>query len=165
MLLAPGSVKTARRVGSRNLSRSIHASSHFAEVSFRQTSIGRDCGDFFLMSNEAEAEAIKHQPEVQRALKQAQHSELPEASPKTEDKLWLGTHALLLVGLAALYYILGLEWISNGFAKAYIPLLQRLTRGATLIVLVLAAAKIVDVYLISGLGSAVGRYNLRRMDK
>src|SRR5438067_584887 len=117
------------------------------------------------MSNEAEAEAIKHQPEVQRALKQAQHSELPEACPKTEDKLWLGTHALLLVGLAALYYILGLEWISNGFAKAYIPLLQRLARGATLIVLVLAAVKIVDVYLIARLDSAVARYNLRRIEK
>lgn len=111
------------------------------------------------------ADAIKHDREVQRALKQTTHQDTREARPKTEDKLWLGTHALLLLGLAAFYYVLGIQWLSNGFAKAYIPLLQRLSRGATLIVLVLALAKIVDVYLIARLDSAVARYNLRRIAK
>src|SRR5581483_970323 len=77
------------------------------------------------------------------------------------DKLWLGTHALLLAGLAAFYYVLELPLFS--FAKDYAPLLQRLTRGATLIVLVLAAAKLAEVYLIGRLDSAVVRYNLRRI--
>jgi small-conductance mechanosensitive channel len=113
------------------------------------------------MSNEVDS--IKHDADVQRALKQATHEDTTEVRPGAGDKLWLGTHLLLLAGLAAFYYLLGLEWISGGFAKSYIPLLQRLTRGATLIVLVLAAAKVADVYLIARIDSAVARFNLRRI--
>src|SRR5207249_2918397 len=102
--------------------------------------------------------------EVKRALEETTgRAAAPAPCAKPRDKIWLGTHALLLAGLAAFYYALGLPWFS--FAKDYVPLLQRFTRGATLIVLVLAAAKIVDVYLIGLIGSAVVRYNLRRIER
>lgn len=113
------------------------------------------------MSNEADS--IKHDAHVQRALKQAAHEDTREVRPRTGDKLWLGTHLLLLAGLATFYYVLGIEWISGGFAQPYIPLLQRLTRGATTIVLVLAAAKVIDVYVIARIPTAVARFNLRRI--
>src|SRR3982751_6109095 len=103
MLFAPGSAKIARRDGSRKLSRSSHASSHFAEVSLRQTSIGEDLIESQLvMSNEDEL--IKQDEDVKRALKQTTHEETREPCPKTEDKLVLSTHLLLLFGLAAAYY-------------------------------------------------------------
>src|SRR5581483_2063130 len=109
----------------------------------------------------SDVETIKRDSEVQRALRETRGETAPEPCARTEDKLWLGTHALLLAGLAAFYYVLELPWFS--FAKDYAPLLQRLTRGATLIVLVLAAAKLAEVYLIGRLDSAVVRYNLRRI--
>ena len=110
-----------------------------------------------------EVEIIKGNAEVRRALDETTGRKVPPpAKPKTQDKIWLGTHALLLAGLAAFYYMLGLPWFA--FAQNYVPLLQRLTRGATLIVLVLATAKIIDVYLIGRIASAVVRYNLRRIE-
>jgi small-conductance mechanosensitive channel len=121
------------------------------------------------MPNElrTEVEQVKQREEVQRALAQTSTVK-PESSPKaeTKDKLLLGTHVIILIGLALLRIVLQLSLF--GFAAKhprYIDLLQKLNLSVMAIVLLLAIAKIVDVYLIGRIDSPVSRYNLRRVAK
>ena len=118
------------------------------------------------MANElrTEVEQVKQQEDVKRALKQASPVE-PGTQPKaeTKDKVWLGTHGIVLVLLVAGYYIL--QFRVFGFAARFIPFLQRLDKTAMVVVLLLAVAKLVDVYLIGRIDRPVERYNLRRVAK
>ena len=52
-----------------------------------------------------------------------------------------------------------------GFASRFIPYIQKLDKSVIAIVLLLAIAKTVDVYVIGRLDSPVSRYNLRRVAK
>lgn len=118
------------------------------------------------MANElrTEVEQVKKQEDVKRALKQTS-SVKPEQPPKakTKDKLWLGTHAIVLMALVTLYYVL--QFKVFGFAVRFIPFLQKLDKTAIAIVLLLAIGKTVDVYLIRRIDSPVARFNLRRVAK
>ena len=118
------------------------------------------------MPNElrTEVEQVKEQEEVKQALKQTsivKPTEQPKA--KTKDKLWLGTHAIVVLGLGVLYFFL--QFRVFGFASRFIPYLVKLDKSAIAVVLLLALAKVVDVYLIGGIDSAVSRYTLRRVAK
>jgi small-conductance mechanosensitive channel len=119
------------------------------------------------MANElrTEVEQVKQQEEVKRALKQTS-SVKPESTPKaeTKDKLLLGTHVIMLLALALVRVVLQFSFF--GFAAKhprYIDLLQKLDLSVMAIVLLLAIAKIVEVYLIGRLDNPVSRYNLRRV--
>ncbi|MDX6498402.1 MAG: hypothetical protein QOG23_1662 [Blastocatellia bacterium] len=119
------------------------------------------------MPNElrTEVEQVKQQVEVKRALAQT-GSIKPEPTPKaeTKDKLLLGTHVIVLLALALVRVVLQFSFF--GFAAKhpkYIDLLQKLDLSVMAIVLLLAIAKIVDVYLIGRLDNPVSRYNLRRV--
>jgi len=118
------------------------------------------------MANElrTEVEQVKQQQDVKRALKQASPV-APDEKPKaeTKDKVWLGTHALIIIALAVLYYLM--QFRVFGFAARFIPFIQRLDKTAIAIVILLAVAKLVDVYLIGRIDSPVSRYNLRRVAK
>jgi small-conductance mechanosensitive channel len=118
------------------------------------------------MANElrTEVEQVKQQEDVQRALKQTSTVK-PDDTPKveTKDKLWLGTHVIVALALIAVYYVL--QFKVFGFAARFIPFIQRLDKTAIAIVLLLAVAKVVDVYLIGQIDSPVSRYNLRRVAK
>ena len=118
------------------------------------------------MPNElrTEVEQVKQQEEVKRALKQTSIVK-PDETPKaeTKDKLLLGTHVIILIALAVVRIVLQFSFF--GFASRFIPLLQKLNLSVMAIVLLLAIAKIVDVYLIGRLDSPVARYNLRRVAK
>ncbi len=111
-----------------------------------------------------EVEQIKEQPEVKQALKQTATTE-PDSKPaaKTKDKLWLGTHLLVFLSLLFFYFVLQFRFL--GIAARYVSLLHKLTLGAMAIVVLLAIAKVVDLYVIGGLDSAVSKYNLRRVMK
>ena len=114
-----------------------------------------------------EVEQVIEREDVQQALKQTTPTE-PEDTPKAEatDKLWLGTHFIILIALAAFRLVMQLSLF--GYAERYpraIDLLQRLTLSAMGVVMLLAIAKLVDVYLIGRVDSAVSRYNLRRVAK
>ena len=109
-----------------------------------------------------EVEQIKQQEEVKQALKQtAGTKEETKPVAETKDKLWLGTHLLVLLALAALYYVL----VSDTFSvsERVPPLVRSLTRGAMAVVFVLSIAKVVDVYLIGRVENAVSKYNLKRI--
>src|SRR5215467_1132010 len=101
------------------------------------------------MTNETrtEVEQVKQQEDVRRALKQTstvKSDENPKA--ETKDKIWLGTHVILLFALAGLYFFL--QFKIFGFAARFIPQIQRLDESVMAIVALLAVARIVDVYLI-----------------
>lgn len=122
------------------------------------------------MANElrTEVEQVKEQEYVKRALKQTSTVKPDEKTPKaeTKDKLVLSTHLIVLIALAAGHF--GLKFSFFGFAAKHptvIDLLQRIDLVAIGLVLVLALAKIADVYLIGRIDSRVSRYNLRRVAK
>ena len=88
----------------------------------------------------AEVEQVKQQADVKQALKQTSTVKPPEEKPKaeTKDKLVLSTHAIVLIGLAVLYDVLGLSFF--GFAAKHpdlIKLFQGLDLAALAIVLTL----------------------------
>jgi small-conductance mechanosensitive channel len=118
------------------------------------------------MANElrTEVEQVREQEDVKRALKQTT-SRQPKDQPKakTKDKLWLGTHLIVLVGLGIFYYLL--QFRVFGFAARYISYLQKLSKAAMAVVVLLAVAKLVDVYFLGSIDNAVSRYNLRRVAK
>ena len=112
-----------------------------------------------------EVEQVKERQDVKEALKQAS-SIKPDEKPKAEtsDKLWLGTHVLVLLALAAFRFLL--QFNLFGVVAQYpnaIQFIQRLVLGAMGVVLLLALAKVVDVYAIGQVDSPVSRYNLRRV--
>lgn len=112
----------------------------------------------------AEVEQLKDQEDVRLALKQtATNKEETKPVVEATQKVWILTYALLLVGLGGLYYLLRLRFF--GFAAKYVPLIQHLAAGAMAIVIVLAAAKIINLYVIGRLDDAVSRYNLQRIFK
>jgi small-conductance mechanosensitive channel len=121
------------------------------------------------MTNETrtEVEQVKQQEDVKRALKQTSTVK-PADTPKaeTKDKVWLGTHFIILIALAAFRYLLQLN-IFGLPAKypRYTDVLHKLDLAAMAVILLLAVAKLVDVYLIGSIDSPVSRYNLRRIAK
>ena len=68
-----------------------------------------------------------------------------------------------MLGLVVLYFFFQFRVV--GFASRFIPYLVKLDKSAIAVVLLLALAKVVDVYLIGGIDSAVSRYTLRRVAK
>jgi small-conductance mechanosensitive channel len=124
----------------------------------------------------AEAERLKQNEDVKRALKQTggkslketeahkQEEKEPEQAEKRH-KLWAGTYLLLLIALAVLYYALRLNLFDRvlPFVAAYHTPVQRAVVGAMGIVLVLALSKGVNALLVSALEDPVSRYNLGRI--
>ena len=114
-----------------------------------------------------EVEQVKERQDVKEALKQTssiKSAEKPKA--ETKDKLWLGTHVIVLLALAALRFLL--QFNLFGVVAQYpnaIQFVQRTILGAIGVVLLLAVAKVVDVYGVGQLHSPVARYNLRRVAK
>jgi small-conductance mechanosensitive channel len=121
----------------------------------------------FMTDNESkrfEVAELEQQEDIKRALRQttpAKETETPVVEAK--HKIFIGSYVLALIGLGGLYYLLRLRFF--GFAALYVPLLQRLTLGAMAIVLVLAAAKVISVYVIGRIDDDVTQYNLRRVSR
>ena len=105
------------------------------------------------------AAELSQQDEVKEALDQTA-AKVP-VKAQVVDKLWFLTHALLLLGCAVFVYLLNLKWLP--LSDATLLLFLRLTRGAMLIVIVLALAKAIDVYLIAPICEAPTRFTLRRI--
>ena len=112
-----------------------------------------------------EVEQVRQQEDVKRALKQTSTVKTPVDDPKAKpkDKFWLGTHVIVVIALGVVYYLL--QFRVFGFAARFIPFIQRLNKAAMAVVILLAVAKLVDVYVIARIDHAVARYNLRRVAK
>lgn len=111
---------------------------------------------------QAEVERLKAQEDVREALEQTSPTtEVQAPVVHAREKVWMGGHFLVLVGLGVLYYLLTLQivWVP----VKYVPVLQRFTLGAMATVLVLGAQRLVEIYAISRLRDTITRYNLKRI--
>src|SRR5436305_10409706 len=108
------------------------------------------------------AEEVSEKPEIRKELARAA-SEKPREKVKARatDKFWFVTHALLLIGCAVLYYLIGAKLVPLN--QSQIDLSHRLIRGAVLIIIVLAVAKAVRVYAIGRIDDTSVRFTLRRI--
>src|SRR5438105_14020239 len=111
----------------------------------------------------AEAERLKQDEEVKRALNQTGGQALKETEARREEakqppqqaekshKFWAGTYLLLLIALGVLYYALRLNLFDRFFQLApnHHADALRTVVGAMGIVLVLTVAKGINAYLIS----------------
>jgi small-conductance mechanosensitive channel len=115
------------------------------------------------MNDKAEIEQLKEQEDVKTALKQTAGTKevAPKPVAKLGDKLWFGTYVLVLLGLLALYYFLGSNFIPTEFQ--YISTLRSLVVGGIFIVLTMAFTKSIQVYWISQIENRPARYNLTRV--
>jgi len=108
------------------------------------------------------AEEVEQKPEVKKELRRAGEKQ-PEKKVKAKatDKFWFVTHALLLLGCAALYYIIGSKFLP--LVQWQVDLSYRLIRGTALIIILLAIAKAVRVYAIGRIEDSATRFTLRRI--
>jgi small-conductance mechanosensitive channel len=115
------------------------------------------------MGNKAEVEQLKEQEDVKVALKQTPGTAESAAKPEPElkDKLWFSTYIVVVLLLLALYSLLGSELVPAELQ--YISTLRNLLVGAILIILTVAIAKSIRVYLINQIDSRPARYNLTRV--
>ena len=109
------------------------------------------------------AEQLSKQPDVRKELRRTSGAEKHEPSVKApaKDKFWFLTHGLLLIACAVFYYFVESRLIP--IPDSHVNLVQRIVRGAALIIIVLAAAKAVRVYAIGRIDDAVVRFTLRRI--
>jgi small-conductance mechanosensitive channel len=116
------------------------------------------------MATAETAEEISKKPEVRQALSETTGPKAGEEKVKaaTKDKFWFVTHALLIVGCAVLYYLVGSKLIP--VPANTVDLVRRFLRGAVLIVIVLAIAKAISIYAIGRLDDAATRFTLRRIE-
>jgi small-conductance mechanosensitive channel len=113
---------------------------------------------------EANQLEVRQQEFVRTALKQDPiQEEPPPPVAETKDKLWFGSYAVFLIGLVALYYLFAVRFF--GLSDETVTKLQRYTKGAMLLVLVLAISRASQVYLIGRVEDLVYRYNLKRIQR
>src|SRR5256886_9844852 len=116
------------------------------------------------MATTEPAEEISRKPEVRQALSQTTGPKAGAEKVKAaaKDKFWFVTHALLILGCAVLYYLVGSKLIP--VPQNTVDLVRRFLRGAVLIVIVLAIAKAISIYAIGRLDDAATRFTLRRIE-
>ena len=109
------------------------------------------------------AEEISKQPEVRKELERTTSEKKPgeKVKAQTKDKFWFLTHAILLIGCVVIYYLIGSKVIPLLEREADIG--RRFLRGFALIVIVLATAKAIKVYLLGRIDDAVARFTLQRI--
>ena len=108
------------------------------------------------------AEEISKKPEVREELERTGDKKpAKKVKAATTDKFWFVTHALLLLGCAVLYYVIGTKLLP--LIQSEVDLGRRFLRGFALIVIVLATAKSVRVYAIGRIEDAVTRLALQRI--
>ena len=103
---------------------------------------------------------LKQKDEVREAL--AQTGGKPKVKAQATDKFWFVTHALVLLGCAVVYFLLG--WKLIPLPQAHLDLLQRATRATVFVVILLAIAKAASVYAIGRIADASTQFTLRRIE-
>jgi small-conductance mechanosensitive channel len=111
-------------------------------------------------NRKAKVEQLKQDDDVRRALEQTGEKR-PKKVVEAKQKVWIAGYVILLFVFAAAFYLLRLNYFD--FAERYVPLLQRLAAGGMAIVVVLAGAKLGNVYLVEPVADVVVRYNLKRV--
>src|SRR5437763_6778657 len=91
-------------------------------------------------------EEISKKPEVRQALSQTTGPKVGEEKVKaaTKDKFWFVTHALLILGCAVLYYLIGSKLIP--VPQNTVDVVRRFLRGAVLVFIVFAISNAIFIY-------------------
>jgi small-conductance mechanosensitive channel len=108
------------------------------------------------------AAKLAEDPHVSQALEQT--GVPPSRPPAPVEKLqvaWLASYVFMLAATSALYYMLRLGILHVD--ERYLPFVQRGTLGAMGSVVVLGAARAIDVFLLRRLHQATTRFNLHRL--
>src|SRR5947209_6241509 len=110
------------------------------------------------------AEELCERPEVKKELRRTGRDNTPREKVKAQatDKLWFVTHALVILGCIAAEWILGLKIIP--VPQSYFPPLERAVRAVLFVVIVLAVAKAISVYLLGRIQDAATRFTLQRIE-
>jgi small-conductance mechanosensitive channel len=110
------------------------------------------------------AQQISEKPDVRKELARTAGEKRPGEKVKAgrRDKFWFATHALLLIGFGALYFLLASNLIK--LSPAELDFTHRILRGAMVIVIVLAIAKAISVYALGRIEDAAIRFTLRRVE-
>ncbi len=106
---------------------------------------------------------VEQRPEVREALDQTGAGAKTPVKAQAADKFWFVTHALILLGCAALYLLINAGVIP--LPKSSLDLLRRVLRGTAMVVLLLALAKALSVYGIGRVADAATRFTLRRIQR
>jgi small-conductance mechanosensitive channel len=110
---------------------------------------------------ETQVEEIKQDADVQRALKQAAAVETEEApAARVRDKLVIGTHVALLIGLGVVHQIISLRF--PWFYDQY-PLIEKLIIAVAVAIVCLMVLRLIEVYVLGRVTNAVYKYNLNRV--
>jgi small-conductance mechanosensitive channel len=107
------------------------------------------------------AEEISQQPEVRKELQRATGEKRQEIKARGRDRFWFVAHALILVGCAVLYFLIGSKLIP--LPQPTINIAGRILRGVALIVVVLGFARGVSVYGLGRVEDASVRFTLQRV--
>src|SRR5262245_58062845 len=95
----------------------------------------------------AKVEQIEQVPDVQRELKKIAVS-TPRPVVRTRDKLLIGTHIVLLIGLAITHHFLNRNFPAL-FAETGGRLVPKVIDTALILLIFLAIFRLLNVYLIS----------------
>ncbi len=108
------------------------------------------------------AEEISQRPEVRKELQRTTgEKRRQKVKAPGRDKFWLVLYALILLGCAVLYLLLGSKLIP--LREPIVAIAGRILRGAALIVLVLAIAQAASVYGLARIEDASTRFTLQRI--
>jgi small-conductance mechanosensitive channel len=110
------------------------------------------------------AEQVSERPEVKKELRRTGRDSAPREKVKAQakDKFWFVTHALVLLGCIAAEWIARLKIIP--IPQSYLPFLERAIHATFFIVIVLAVAKSISVYLLGRIQDAATRFTLQRIE-
>src|SRR5438094_4651777 len=108
------------------------------------------------------AEEISQQPEVRKERQLATgETRRQKLKAQGRDKFWLVIYALVLLGCALLYLLLGSKLIL--LPQPIVDIAARILRGTALITLVLAIAQAASVYGLARVEDASTRFTLQRI--
>src|SRR5436853_2560059 len=108
------------------------------------------------------AEEISQQPEVRKELQRATgEKRRQKVKAQGRGKFWLVIYALVLLGCALLYLLIGSRLIL--LPQPIVDIAARILRGTALITLVLAIAQAASVYGLARVEDASTRFTLQRI--
>src|SRR5438270_3693175 len=111
------------------------------------------------------AEQLSERPDVKKELRRTGRGDKQPAEKvkaQTTDKFWFLTHAFLIIGCIAIESLLRLKLIP--LPQAYLDPIGRAVRATLFIVIVLAVAKVISVYLLGRIQDASTRFTLQRIE-
>ena len=108
------------------------------------------------------AEEISRKPEIRKELQRATGEKRTERiKARGRDKFWLIIHAVILLGCVATYFLVGSKLVPLPQASAGVVV--RILRGMALIVIVLAIARVISIYMLGRILDPSARFTLQRV--